>query len=306
MHGIEVFGEGGEHGRGAVLLPQEHEARVPARVRAAGNVHGLAVGLRDHEVARGADERHLVRGVAGGRPFGAVAVGDLPHARERPVHYRVDLVLHAPGHAFDVAHAVPERRMRLLHGVHHDRHVAEREVLSFVGQHVRRKCLHHHRIALVVDALRLRRVHAVVAELVGRDAAAHADLEPAAAHVVEHADFFREAQRVVQGQRVDQRPEQDFFGALRDGRVEHRRRRAHAQRRRMVLGRVVAVDADPLVGLDQPQPVLVEVAQRQAARVEVVENTEFNGWIHPAMLLQSGASSISAICSRNSSMRSCQ
>ncbi len=34
------------------------------------------------------------------------------------------------------------------------------------------------------------------------------------------------------------------------------------------------MDADAVVGLRQPQPVLVELRERGAARVEVIENAE--------------------------------
>jgi hypothetical protein len=42
----------------------------------------------------------------------------------------------------------------------------------------------------------------------------------------------------------------------------------------VVLGDVQRVDADAVVGLRQPQPVLVELRERRAARVEVIENAE--------------------------------
>src|SRR5712691_5171364 len=50
----------------------------------------------------------------------------------------------------------------------------------------------------------------------------------------------------------------------------------HSERRRVVLGDVQGVDAGPVVGLRQPQPVLEQLAQRFPARIHVVENAEFH------------------------------
>ena len=44
----------------------------------------------------------------------------------------------------------------------------------------------------------------------------------------------------------------------------------------MVLGQMVAAHADPIVGLDQLQPVLVMLAQRHRAEVEMVEDAELH------------------------------
>ena len=39
----------------------------------------------------------------------------------------------------------------------------------------------------------------------------------------------------------------------------------------MMLGDVIAIEAEPVVQLDEFQPVLVEVAQRRAGSIEMVE-----------------------------------
>jgi len=41
-----------------------------------------------------------------------------------------------------------------------------------------------------------------------------------------------------------------------------------------MLGDVQSMNADAIVGFRQPQPVLIELRERCAARVEVVENAE--------------------------------
>ena len=107
-------------------------------------------------------------------------------------------------------------------------------------------------------------IDAVIADLDRRDALADAEQEPAAAHLVEHADFFGQPQRMIERQRVDQRAEMQPLGALRDRRKDARRR-GHPERREMVLGAMIAVEAGTVVGLDQLEAVLVEIRQRQVA-----------------------------------------
>src|SRR5205085_2890052 len=46
------------------------------------------------------------------------------------------------------------------------------------------------------------------------------------------------------------------------------------QRRRVVLGDVVRMEAELVIALDEPQPVFVELLQRDAARIEVVEDAD--------------------------------
>src|SRR6266849_412415 len=59
-------------------------------------------------------------------------------------------------------------------------------------------------------------------------------------------------------------------------REENRRRGRHPQRRRVVLGDVQGVEAEPVVGLGELEPVLEELRERLAARVHVIENAELH------------------------------
>ena len=87
----------------------------------------------------------------------------------------------------------------------------------------------------------LRRIDAVVAELIGRDAAADAELEPPVAEMVEQADLLGDLQGMAQRQDVDERAEAGcrlvrWATALEPGAGGRRRR----ERRRMVLADMVA------------------------------------------------------------------
>ena len=77
------------------------------------------------------------------------------------------------------------------------------------------------------------RIDAVIADLVRRRAAADADFEAAVAEMVEHADFFREPQRMMRRQDVDQCAEAKPPGALGCGGQKYARRRRKIERRRM-------------------------------------------------------------------------
>ena len=95
--------------------------------------------------------------------------------------------------------------------------------------------------------------------------------------MVEHADLFHQPDRIVERQDVDQRPEQHRPRPLGDGGEEYAGRGCHAQRRRVVLRHVVAVDSRRLVTLHHPEAVFVELGERDfAAAVDVVEDAEFH------------------------------
>src|SRR5882724_1175345 len=76
-------------------------------------------------------------------------------------------------------------------------------------------------------------------------------------------------------QRIDECAEPQTLRALPDCRQEHTGRRRHAQRREVVLRDVISVKAETIKSLDNFQPLLVILAQRQVIAVEMVENTEF-------------------------------
>ena len=71
---------------------------------------------------------------------------------------------------------------------------------------------------------------------------------------------------MIERERIDQRPEIEPLGALGDGREIDAGRGRHAERRRVMLGAVIAVDAGAVVGLDQLQPVFVEIGERRLFR----------------------------------------
>src|SRR6266851_5098039 len=64
--------------------------------------------------------------------------------------------------------------------------------------------------------------------------------------------------------------------APRREREEHRRRGRHPERRRVVLGDVQGVEAEPVVGFRELEPVLEELRERLAARIHVIENAELH------------------------------
>jgi len=44
----------------------------------------------------------------------------------------------------------------------------------------------------------------------------------------------------------------------------------------MMLGQVIGVEAEPVVNLDDTQPLVIELAHRPAAAIEMIENPNFN------------------------------
>jgi hypothetical protein len=76
--------------------------------------------------------------------------------------------------------------------------------------------------------------------------AAHPQHQPAAAQMVEHADFLVEPERMVEREHVNQWPQPDSVRALECGREKYARARCPAERRRMMLGQMIAVKPCPL------------------------------------------------------------
>ena len=97
--------------------------------------------------------------------------------------------------------------MRLLHGPQHDRHIIEIVKFAVERQLVGRE-------ALLDELQRLGKlprtrtvIDAVEADLYRRDAATDAELETAAAELIEHADLLEQANRMIKRQRIDERAE---------------------------------------------------------------------------------------------------
>src|SRR6202042_3338889 len=95
----------------------------------------------------------------------------------------------------------------------------------------------------------LRKVERVVRGLEWRPAAADAELEPSAAQLIEHADFFDQPQRMIERQQINQRAEAQFCGALRQRGEENSRRRRATDRRAVMLGEVIAVKTGTIISL---------------------------------------------------------
>src|SRR5215813_11171298 len=166
--------------------------------------------------------------------------------------------------------------MRALQRPQDHRHVAKSVMLALEGQFVAGKALEDEFEGLVIDFAGLREIEAVSASLERRHAASDPELEPPAAHLIEHADFLDQAQRMIERQEIDERAEAQRLGALRYGREKQPGRGGAAKRRRVVLGDVVAIDAAAVIGFDQLEPIGVECAERAAPVVHVIEYAEFH------------------------------
>ena len=128
----------------------------------------------------------------------------------------------------------------------------------------------------MIHCLGLGEVEPIGRRLIHRDAAADPELEAAAAQLIDHANLFDQAERVVKRQQIDQRAETQFRRALRQRREDQRGGGGGAEWRRVVLGDVIAVEAGAIVGLGDGQPLGVKLAKRHARVVDMVEDAEFH------------------------------
>src|SRR5690242_18803104 len=80
----------------------------------------------------------------------------------------------------------------------------------------------------------------------------------------------------MQRQRVDEWAKAQVLRTLRHGGEKDAWRGRKSKGRGMVLGQVIAVNAQPVVGLDQFQAALVVLTQRRGGAIEMVEDAELH------------------------------
>jgi hypothetical protein len=166
--------------------------------------------------------------------------------------------------------------MRLLERLELDRHVGI--VIKFA---VKRERPPGQRLAqdlqrFEIHLLPVVGLDPVIGGLDRRDAAADAELEAPPAELVEHANLLHHPQRMVERKGIDQRTEAQALRALSDCGEENAGRGGKPQRRRVMLGGVIRIEAAAIVGFDDLQPFLIECVQRTIVAIEVVENADFH------------------------------
>ena len=124
-----------------------------------------------------------------------------------------------------------------------------------------RQTAHDQLEALDVHRFRLGGIVAVDRRFDLRCAAAEADVEATAAHLIEHAYLFDQADRMIKRQGVNQRAEAQALGALRHRGEKNAGRRRHTERRRVVLSDMVSVKPFTIIHLDQLESRLVIILQ---------------------------------------------
>jgi hypothetical protein len=131
-------------------------------------------------------------------------------------------------------------------------------------------------IGLDIARWRLFRIDAEILQFMRRSAPPDAPFEAAAAEVVEHTDLFREPQRMMHRQHIDERPQPNALRPLRDRREKHAGRGRHAEGRRMMLAHVIGAKAGTVVELDQSQAILILISEGKRPEIVLVENSELH------------------------------
>src|SRR5207237_5136985 len=112
------------------------------------------------------------------------------------------------------------------------RHLVKLVVLAFERQLVRGEAIENELECFVIDLCGLREVEPICAGLERRHAPPDSELEAPAAHLIEHADFLDQAQRMIERQEIDEWAETQALGALSQRGEEQYRRGSAAARRR--------------------------------------------------------------------------
>ena len=101
--------------------------------------------------------------------------------------------------------------------------VLEGEKLAFEVQHVALERAHQNGEGFLIERRRIGGLDPITLMLDQCAATADAEQETALAEMVQHADFFIDAQRVIERQYVNQRSQLDFMRALDRGAKKHAR-----------------------------------------------------------------------------------
>src|SRR5207244_8761775 len=158
--------------------------------------------------------------------------------------------------------------IRLLHGL-----VVKLHVLALVVEDIAAAGGKENVERLAVAGARLVEVFQSVSKgFDGRNAAAHAEREPAAREQVEHADFVVEAVRVVPGQAEGECAQAQALRALDHRREQHARRGVDRERRALVLGEHVGVKAGAVGRGGELELVRVHLARRALRSFDPVED----------------------------------
>src|SRR5262245_52059290 len=227
-------------------------------------------------MSRNAHQRESISWPAEFFPLGAVSVEHCACRLGRDQCHDVGIFERSPIRSVRSEHAVPKWRVRALHRLEHHRHLVEFVEFTAESELVGRE-------ALFDDPQRFRKlarpvgwIYAEETDLDRRDPATDSEPETAATHLVQHADFFDQADRMIKWHRIDEGTESKPFRTLSNGGEEHAWRRCQTERCAVVLGHVIGVEAMAVILLDQRQPVRKMPVLRNAAVVHVLEDSKFH------------------------------
>jgi hypothetical protein len=272
--GLEAAGGHARRHRDVELPPQVGEVVGERGEGAAGDLLGLLVRVGHHDLAGDAERRQVRLGAAERRPFRLVSVCQRPDLRRRDERHHGHPPAGAPAGLVRRPRRVPGDE-RLLHGLGYHRSGVDIVVLPVEG-HLRDIGGQAHLQdleGLVEPGLRLRTRHAVEAGLDRRDTPAHAEDKAAVGELVERGGLFDHPQRGNERQDRDQHAKPDRRREPGRG-GQHQVRGGDAKGSAMVLGELVGVVAEPLIGGDQLEALVQLPCRRQAARIVVVEDGE--------------------------------
>src|SRR5215475_9662296 len=247
------------------------KASVPFWIGAARDSDCFFIRVGDYNKSAEADIGHRTFCPAGFPPHLAIAIDKAPSFRGGIQADDMQALACRPLGAVDRVNAIPDWRIRLLQRFQLHRDILEGKKVAAKIEGPFREALYNELQSLRVDLLGLCGVESIEGSFGGRGSTAEADLQPSAAHLIEHTDFFDQPNRMVKRQRIDQWAETKSLCALRHGSQEYAGRRCHAERRRVMLGNMIGIEAYLIISLDKLEACLVIILQRQIAPVQMVK-----------------------------------
>src|SRR5262245_26332358 len=183
------------------------KASVPLWIGAARDSDCFFICVGDHNKSAEADMGHRIFCPAGFAPDLAIAIDETPRFRGRIQADDMQALACCPLGAFDRVDAIPDWRIGLLQRFQLHRDILEGKKVAAKIEGSLGEALYDQLQSLRVDLLRLCGIKSIERGFGRRGSTAEADLQPSAAQLVKHTDFFDQPNRMVKWQRIDQRPE---------------------------------------------------------------------------------------------------
>src|SRR5215471_2408195 len=223
--------------------PEKFDGVAPARIGSGSGRTCCVICFGNDNVSGNTDAGQGTAIASESFPFVTIAITDRTRPGGGSKRYDIDAAWPSPGDRIGIGRSVPDRRMRTLYRFGLNKIVLVVVETTFEVENVGFERAHQHRERFLIHRRCLSGIDSKSLMLDERTAAAHAHSQASAAQMVEHADFLVEPQGVIERQHVHKRTQPDGACPLYRACQKYAWARRHSERGRVMLGKMIAVEA---------------------------------------------------------------